>query len=311
MITARPRLAALTFTALGFLALVGCKGGGAANGKYIPEAATVVGGIDLAGVQDSKIWKDHVKAMVEAKGKDGLAAMTACNLGLDKWKSLTFGGTTDGGDAKVAIVIVADGIGKKDNLECAHGKLKESEGGKDPWTVKDDGKLLEMTDNGAIAYVIDDNTIAMAGKDWAADVAKLTKGEGKSAFDGALKDLIGRTDTGKQIWFAGTLPAAIGGMAAGQIGATPKDIAGYLDFSSGVAVQTSVGVATKDEADAVKTKIEGMYNLMVKDMAKAQGISDDTLGSVKFSTDGTAVTFEAKVSDEEVGKSIAKLAPML
>ena len=59
MITARPRLA-LTFCALGLFAVVGCKGGGAATGKYIPEAATIVGGVDLAGVQDSKLWKDHI-----------------------------------------------------------------------------------------------------------------------------------------------------------------------------------------------------------------------------------------------------------
>ncbi|MBL8942048.1 MAG: hypothetical protein JNK45_02820 [Myxococcales bacterium] len=310
MITARPRLA-LTFCALGLFAVVGCKGGGAATGKYIPEAATIVGGVDLAGVQDSKLWKDHIKGLVEAQGKEALDAMNGCNLGLDKWKSVTFGATAEGGGDKLAFVVVADGIGKKDNLECAFTKIKESDEGKDPWTVKEDGKVLELPDGQGTAYVIDDNTMAVAGKDWAADVAKLTKGEGKSVFDGALKDVIGRTDTGKQVWFAGALPEAVGGKAAGQLGATPKDVAGYVDFSSGMAVKASVGVASKDEAEAVKTKVEGLYNAVAKDMAKGQGISEDTLNSVKFGTDGAAFTFEAKASDEEIGKSIGQFMPKL
>lgn len=311
MITARSRNAVLTLTALGLLVLGGCKGGGAATGKYIPEAATVVGGADLAGIQDSKLYKDHFKTLVESKGKEALDAMAACNLGADKWKSVTFGMTADGGKDKVAVVLVADGLGKKENLECAHGKLKESEGGTDPWTVKEDGKVLELPDSGGIAYVVDDNTIAVAGKDWAADVGKLAKGEGKSVFDGSMKDLLARADTGKQVWFAGSLPEAIGGKATEMLGATPKDVAGYVDFSSGVAMQMSVGVASKDEAESVKTKIEGLFNAVAKDMAKKQGVSEDTLNSVKFGTDGTAFTVEAKGSDEDVGKSLAQVMPMM
>lgn len=311
MTTLRRRLAVLTLTAVGAIAIVGCKGSGAANGKYIPEAATVVAGFDLAGMQDSSLWKDQFKGMVESQGKDALAAMSACNLGLDKWKSATVGGTADGGNEKVAIVLVADGLGKKDNLECAHGKLKESEGGKEPWTVKEDGKVLELSNGDATAYVIDDDTIAIAGKAWSADVAKLVKGEGKSAFDGSLKDLIGRTDTGKHMWFAGVLPSEIGDKAKDQLGASVKDVSGHFDFSSGIAMQMAIGVASKDEAESVKTKVEALYTAVAKDMGKKQGISEDTLDSVKFDTDGTAFTFSAKASEDDVKKSLAPFMSML
>lgn len=305
----RTRLAAVTFAAFGLLAIVGCKGGAAASGKYIPEAANVVGGIDLAGIQSSKLWTDHLKGMVESKGKDQLDAMTACNLGLDKWKSVTIGASNDGDNDKMAVVVVADGIGKKENLECAFTKMKEKEG-TDPWTVKEDGKVLEMAKDGAVAYVVDDNTLAVAGKAWASDVQKLTKGEGKSVFDGEMKDLIGRADTGKQVWFAGKLPDAVGGMAKEQLGATPKDVAGYVDFSSGVAMQASVGVGTKEEAESVKTKVEALFAL-VKDKAKEVGASEGTINSVKFGTDGAAVTIEAKANDDDVKAGMEKLKPFM
>ncbi len=300
----RTRLAAVTFAALGLFAIVGCKGGAAAGGKYIPEAANVVGGIDLAGIQSSKLWNDHLKPMVEGKGKEQLDAMAACNLGLDKWKSVTIGASNDGDNDKMAVVVVADGIGKKDNLDCAFNKIKEKEG-KDPWTVKEDGKVLEL-EKGQVAYVVDDNTLAVAGKAWATDVQKLTKGEGKSVFDGEMKDLIGRADTGKQVWFAGKLPDGVGGMAKDQLGATPKDVAGYIDFSSGLAVQASVGVGTKEEAESVKTKVEALFAL-VKDKAKETGASEDAINSVKFGTDGAAVTFEAKASDDDVKNGMEKM----
>lgn len=313
LLTTRPaaiaRRTLTTSFAFALLAVAGCKGGGAASAKLIPESATVVGGADLAGLQKSKLWTDHLEGLVKAQGKDVLDAMEGCNLGLDKWQSVTFGMTESGGSDKIAIVVVADGLGKKENLDCAHGKLKEKEG-KDPWTVEEDGKVLKM-DKGGVAYVVDDNTVVMAGKDWADSVAALTKGEGKSAFDGALADVIGRTDSGKHVWFAGVLPESIGGKASAQLGATPKDVAGFVDFSSGLEVKASLGVASSDEAEAVKTKIEGMYNGMIKDMAKGKGVSADTLDNVKFGTDGSAFTVEAKASDEDVSKGMEQAKALM
>jgi hypothetical protein len=311
MTTVRRRLATLTFTALGALAIVGCKGSGAATGKYIPEGATIVAGFDVAGLQGTGLWKDQFKGLVESKGKEGLDAMAACNLGLDKWKTVTVGATPNAEKGEVAVVLVADGLGKKDNLECAHGKLKESEGGEEPWTAKEDGKVLELAKDGGTAYVIDDNTIVVAGKAWAADVGKLTKGEGKSVFDGSMKDLLGRADTGKHMWFAGALPSEIGDKAKDQLGASVKDVAGHFDLSGGIAMQMSIGVGSKDEAESVKTKVEALYTGFGKEMAKKQGMSDDSLDSVKFGTDGAAFTVSAKVSEDEVKKSMAPLMSML
>lgn len=289
---------ATTTFAFALLGVAACKGGGGDAAKFIPEAATIVGGIDLAGVQGTQSWKDN-KAMVESQGKEVLDAMTACNLGLDKWKSLTFGFDPAGGNEKMSAVIVADGLGKKENLDCAAGKMKEKNGGKDPWTSEEEGKTLKMEDGG-VAYVIDDNTIVVAGKAWAEDVKKLTKGEGKNAFDGPLKDVIGRTDTGKHVWFAGKLDDNAKGMAkmAGDIG-EPQDVAGWLDMSGGVELFVAVGLKSSDEATKAKDTVQAQFDGM-KAMAGQFGVPQAVVDSVKFDTKDTAVTVSAKASDADL-----------
>ncbi|MEM7153410.1 MAG: hypothetical protein AAF799_11250 [Myxococcota bacterium] len=291
--------------AVALLGVAACKGGGGDAAKFIPEAATVVGGADLAGLQKTKLWTDNLKGMVESNGKEQLAAMGECKLGLDKFKSVTFGVDPNGGDDKMAVVIAADGIGVKANLDCAHDKIKEKEG-KEPWTAEEDGKVLKMANGGAVAYVVDDNTLVVSGKDWAEDVKKLTKGEGKSAFDGSLKDVLGKTDTGKHVWFAGKVPEKEGKGAAEQLGAAPASFAGYADLSSGVETKILVGFASGDEAESVKTKVQGMWDGMFKDMAKAQ-TSEEVINSVKFGTSGEFFTVEAKASDADLAKSMEGL----
>jgi len=300
---------ATTTIAFALLGLAACKGGGGDAAKFIPEAATVVGGIDLAAVQGTQSWKDN-KAMIESQGKEQLDAMAACNLGLDKWKSVTFGVDPAGGDEKMAAVIVADGLGKKENLDCAAGKIKEQNGGKDPWTAENEGKTLKMED-GNVAYVVDDNTVVLAGKAWAADVEKLTKGEGKSAFDGALKDVIGRTDTGKHVWFAGKLPDDAKGAAKalGDVG-EPQDVAGWLDLSGGVELWVAIGFKSSDEATKAKEAGEKQFEA-VKGMAGQFGVPQGVIDSVKFDTKDSAATVTAKASDADLKTIQEKMGGMM
>ncbi|MCH9685569.1 MAG: hypothetical protein K0V04_29330 [Deltaproteobacteria bacterium] len=293
------RTFATTTFAVALLGVAACKGGGGgAAAKFIPEAATVVGGMDLSALQGTQSWKDN-KSMVESQGKEVLDAMGACNLGLDKWKSVTFGVDPNGGDGKMVVAVVADGLGKKENLECAAGKIKEK-AGEEPWTAEEEGKVLKMKDGGAVAYVVDDNTVVLAGKDWAEDVKKLTKGEGKSAFDGSLKDTIARTDTGKHIWFAGKLPDEAKGMAkmAGDIG-EPQDVAGWMDMSGGLELFVAVGLKSSDEAGKAKDAISTQFEAM-KGMAGQFGVPQGVVDSVKFDTKDTAFTVSAKASAEDM-----------
>ncbi|MCA9709149.1 MAG: hypothetical protein KDK70_25115 [Myxococcales bacterium] len=298
------RTFATTTFAFAILGVAACKGGAGDAAKYIPEAATVVGGVNIAAVQESQPWKDN-KGMLESQGKEVLDAMSACNLGLDKWKSVTFGVDPNSPDEKMAAVVVADGLGKKENLDCAAGKLKEKVG-EDPWTAEEDGKVLKMKD-GTVAYVVNENTLAVAGKGWAEDVKKLTAGEGKSAFDGSLKDVIGRTDTSKHIWFAGLVPDSAKGMAkaAGDVG-DPKDVAGWMDVGSGLEVFLAVGFASGDEATKAKDAGEAAWTGF-KGMIGQFGVPQGVIDSVKFDTSGNAATVTAKASSEDLTAIQAKV----
>jgi hypothetical protein len=300
---------ATTTFAFALLGLAACKGGGGDAAKFIPEAATVIGGADLAALQGTQSWKDN-KDKFEAQAKEQLDAMNACSLGLDKWKAVSFGADTSGDD-KWAATIVADGVGKKENLECAHGKLKEKMG-KDPWTAEEEGKLLKnFMDEGNAGYVVDDNTVVLAGKGWAEDVKKLTKGEGKSAFDGKLKDVIARTDTGKHMWLAGLADESMKEMAkgAGEIG-EPQDFAGWIDTSGGLEVWASVGFKSADDATKAKDSVQKMFDGF-KGMAGQFGVPQGVVDSVKFDTKDTAATVTAKISDSEMKELESKMGGMM
>lgn len=303
---AMKRTFATTTFAFAILGVTACKGGAGDAAKYIPESATIVGGMNLAAVQDSQSWKDN-KDQLTADGKEVLEAMEGCNLGLDKWKSVVFGVDPSNAQEKMAAVIVADGIGKKENIDCAAGKIKEK-AGEDPWTAEEDGKVLKMSDGGVVAYVVNDSTIAIAGKGWAEDVKKLTKGEGKSAFDGSLKEVIGRTDTGKHIWFAGLVPDSAKGMAKlpGAEMPEPKDVAGWMDVGSGLEVFLAVGFASGDDATKAKDAGEATWGGF-KGMAGQFGVPQGVVDSVKFDTSGSAATLTAKASNEDLKAIEAKL----
>lgn len=285
--------ATTTFT-LALLGVAACKGGGADSAKLIPDAATVVGGIDVKALVGSKAYTDNKDKIETGEFKEMVDAATACNLGTDKWKSVTFGADPD--KNQFAVIVNADGIGKDENLTCVAGKIKEKKG-EEPWKVeeKDGKKVLTMKDGQG--WVINDGSIVLASKDWVTAVGELVGGKGKSVFDGALKDVIGRADTGKHIWAAGNIPAsAAQGPAAGA-----KDAAVSLDLSGGVAIAASVGFASADEATKKKDELQKQFDEM-KGMAGAVGVPQTVVDSVKIDASGNAVTVAAKATDDDLKK---------
>jgi hypothetical protein len=287
--------ATTTFT-LALLSLAACKGGGADSAKLIPDAATMVGGADIKAVLASKAYTEN-KALIETGDtKEFLDAATACNLGTDKWKSVVFGGDTT--KQQFAIVVNADGIGKEENLTCINGKMKEKSG-KDAFKIEDkDGKKQLTMDDGGVGYIVNEGTLVVATKDWAAPVKELVDGKGKSVFDGALKDVIARADTGKHVWVAGTLPAE---MLKGSPGEGAKDATASLDLSGGVGVAASVGFATADEATKKKDELQKQFD-QFKGMAGGMGVPQTVVDSVKIDASGTTVTLAAKATEDDLSK---------
>jgi hypothetical protein len=285
--------ATTTFT-LALLSLAACKGGGADSAKLIPDAATVVGGVDLKAVVNSKLYTDNKALFENGESKEMLDAATACNLGTDKWKNIVFG--MDVTKSQHAAVINADGIGKEENLTCISGKIKEKSG-KEPFKIADDKKSFTSED-GNVGYIVNEGTIVLASKDWAAPVKELIDGKGKSVFDGALKDVIARADTGKHIWAAGNLP---GEMLKGSPGEGAKDAAASLDLSGGVAVNASVGFATAEDATKKKDEVQKQFDSF-KGMAGGMGVPQTVVDSVKIDASGTTVTVSAKATEDDVKK---------
>lgn len=285
--------ATTTFT-LALLGVAACKGGGADSAKLIPDAATMVGGVDIKALVGSKAYTDN-KAMIEqGEYKEFVDAATACNLGTDKWKSVTFG--ADPTKNQGAGVINADGIGKEENLACINGKIKEKSG-QEAFKIADDKKSITM-DDGSVGYIVNEGSLVVASKDWAAPVKDLIDGKGKSVFDGSLKEVIGRADTGKHIWFAGTLPAE---MIKGSPAEGAKDVAGSLDLSGGLAIAASVGFGSADEATKKKDELQKQFD-QFKGMAGGMGVPQPVVDSVKIDASGNAVTLAAKATDDDLKK---------
>lgn len=298
------RTFATTTLAVAVFSMTACKGGAGDAVKLVPDSATLIAGVDIKGVMGSKLYADN-KEKIEGSGKAQIEAAKKCNLGPDTWKSVVIGADPSKGEGAMVAVITADGIGKKENLECVHKEAKAANGDKEPFTIEEDGKVLKMDDDG-VGYVINDNTLAIAGKDWAASVKELRDGKGKNAMDGSLKDLVGRTDTGKHIWFAGKIPEDMAGMAKGA-GFTPKDASGWVDLSSGLALNAAIGA---DDAEKVSGELQKQFDAM-KGMATGQGVPQGVVDSVKIGNKDGALTFEMAASDDDITAIMKKAGGML
>lgn len=282
---ASPMEAAAAIHARGPLALVPASG------------TTIVGGLDLAGLQRTPSWQEN-EAMVEAQGKERLAAMAACDLGLDKWKSVTFGLDPEGGEDELVVVVVAEGIGRPETLACAANELQRQNGGKAPWMAQ--GTTLALADGGA-AHAIDADTLVVASKAFAAPVQQVIRGEAKSVQDGPLAAVIARADTTKHVWLAGTLPADSKRVTAlvGDVG-EPEDMAVWLDMSGGgVELAASVGFGSSEAATKAKQVTEAQFEAL-EAMASRLGVPQAAIDSVRFEASGTTATVTARISQADL-----------
>ena len=303
------RTFATTTLAVGLLlGTTACKGGGAAgdSAKLIPEAATVVGGLNLKSLVNSGTWKANEEKLKSAD-KDGvMEAAKACNLGPSTWKSIVFGADPSSNGKMVAVISV-DGVGKKENLECINKKAEEKGEKMFSEIKEEDGKVVVVNKDGdGKGWARDANTLVIAGKDWEGAVKELMGGKGKSAMDGPLKDVIARTNTSKTVWGAGNIPES---MASGPI-AGAKNAAGSIDFSSGLGVDASVAFGSADDAKAKAEELQKQFDAM-KGMAGSQGVPEGVTNSVKIEAKGDAVHVSAKASDDDVKKMSESVSKMM
>lgn len=270
--------------------------------KLVPEAASIIGGLDLAAIVAGPSWEKTSQSF-DADAKTAIEVATKCKVGPKTWKVAVVGAdpTTDA----VVMALSATGIGKKETLDCIHAEVK-AKNGSDPWTASEDGKTLDMGDGAG--HVVSDDLMVFASTAWGDSVKELIKGEGHAAADGALKSLIDRTDSAKHVWFAGRIPPDLSAMAAMAIGTSAKDVSGWIDLSAGLELSVMVGV---DDAATAKSTLEGQWN---EAKAAAAGVvPQSVVDSVKIGSKDDAVTLEAKASAADLdamSKSLGSMIPM-
>lgn len=290
----------LAATALfGLVGLTACPGGGAAGGsKLIPEQATIMVGIDVAGLMKTKLYTDN-KAEFEKQSeyKEMAEAAKGCNLDPETALTSVLVGTD--GKANFVAVLKGAGLGEEKNLTCIAEKGKEKNGGKVPFTIADDGgkKALKMEGDKGTGYIVDGSTLVIVSTPWAAAVKDLMDGKGKAAVDGPNKDLFARADQSKHIWGAGLVPAEMAG-GAKSMGAEPKDVSGSFDLSDGVAMKLAVGLASADQAKELKKKAdEAMPGAKIG--AAMFGLAK-AVETLKVDTKDNLLTVEAAISNDEL-----------
>ena len=284
---------------IGLVGLTACPGGGAAGGsKLVPEQATIMVGIDVAGLMKTKLYTDN-KAEFEKQSeyKEMAEAAKGCNLDPEKALSSVLIGTD--GKANFVAVLKGEGLGDEKNLTCIAEKGKEKNGGKVPFTIADDAgkKSLKMEGDKGTGYIVDGSTLVIVSTPWAAAVKDLMDGKGKAAVDGPNKDLFARADQSKHIWGAGLVPAELAG-GAKSMGAEPKDVSGSLDLSDGLAMKMAVGLASADQAKELKKKAdEAMPGAKIG--AAMFGLAK-AVETLKVDTKDNMITVEASITNDEI-----------
>jgi hypothetical protein len=299
-----------TLAATALLTIPACKGGASASGgKLIPEQATIMVGVDVAGLMKSKLYVDN-KAKLESQAgyKEMAEAAKACNLDPEKAVSSVLLGT----DAKdgFAVVFTGDGIGDEKNLTCVADKAKEKNNGKVPFTIADEGgkKTLKMDDG--TGYIIDARTVVIASKPWAAAVKDLVDGKGKAAVDGANKDIFSRADQSKHVWFAGVAPEQVAGMAkAGPVPVDVKDFSGSLDLSSGLGLKFAAGLGNDQQAADLKKKADEQLPMAKMGLALI-GLPATVADTVKIDAKGNVISLEMSMSDADLKTAQEKLGAL-
>ncbi len=293
-------LSLATTALIGLVGLTACKGGASSSGgKLVPEQATILVGVDVAGLMKTRLYTDN-KAEFEKQSeyKEMAEAAKACNLDPEKAVSSVLVGTD--GKANVVAVITGEGIGDEKNLTCIADKAKEKNGGKVPFTIADDGgkKALKMEGDKGTGYIVDGKTIVFASAPWAPAVKDLIDGKGKSATDGPNKDLFARADQSKHIWAAGLVPADLAG-GAKSVGADAKDFSVSFDLGDGLALKAAVGLASADQAKELKKKADEALP-GAKMMAGMMGIPAKAVDTLKVDTKDNQITVEASLSNDDI-----------
>jgi len=297
----------LSSLALSVLVLPACKGGASADAvKLVPDAAEFIVGMSPKAMSESDLYtKFSSKFENEADYKEFIAMFEDCGLKPLAFEAVVVGANQGG---EFVVIVAGDSVGKDDEATCVIKAVQKQAGDEQvAEVVKESGqKVINFTDGRA--FLVNDNMLALATTDWQDSVAELIDGKGTPAIENSKKDLMGKVDTKKAMWFVATVPAEVAGMAAmaGPEATEIKTVTGTVDLSSGVALEFTAGFGAEDKAKAAADMATSTVDGVKGDVPpELKGMMD----SLKIEASGSDVKISAKASGDDID-AVMKLAPM-
>lgn len=294
-----------TSLAVSVLLLPACKGGASADAvKLVPDEAEFILGLSPKSIGESELYKSLSPEFEKADDfKETVAMFEECGLKPLEFDAVVVG-ASQGGD--YVAVFAGNGVGKKDEAVCVIKNLQKQSGDEQVAdVVKEGGKnVINFTD--ARAYLINDNLLAVASTDWQDKVGELIDGKGSAAIENSKKDLVGKVDIKKAVWFVAQVPSELSGMAAlvAPELTEVKSVAGSFDLSKGVAIEFLAGFDSGDKAKAAADSVQSLFD-EVKGAAPSdlKGMTE----SVKIEASGSDVKISASASMDEVNVAKSQL----
>lgn len=287
-----------TSLVLSVLLLSACKGGASADAvKLVPDGADFIVGVSPKALSESELYAKFAPQFEnEADFKELMTTFKDCGLDPLKFEAVVVGANQT---QDFVAVIAGDAVGKQDEAVCIIKAMQKQAGDEEAAEVTKEGGKNVINGTDGRAYLINDNMIAITSKGWQDSVGELIDGKGSPAIENSKKDLMGKVDTKRPVWFVATVPADMAGQAAmaGPELAEVKSVAGSIDMSKGVAVELIAGFESAEKATAAADKAKGLF-----DMAKGQA-GDKLTGvteSVKIEASGNDVKFSASATMEDI-----------
>jgi hypothetical protein len=265
----------------------------------VPEKATFVVGIDLGALFASQAYADNRPVFEQGVRKAFVETTAACGLGSEQWQWATMGFDAA---SDFAIVLTADGIGRRETVACLREAAGRREGAK-PWT-KVDGTLERYSLGDEMsAWVLDDCTVVLTSPQWAPDVEPLVAGRGKSVVGGALDPALRRAVAAHHVWYAGLLMTM---SLNGSPFVDALDVSGHVDLSSGFAstslIEFPSATMASERANEMRKKFAD-----AKPMLASAGMPQGVLDRMQFGARDSLVAIEATTTPEELTKILGFL----
>jgi hypothetical protein len=273
--------------------------------RLLPDDATLLVGVDVAGVLESKLFGVYAPQLPPSLLGLGLGSV-ALDCGIDPLKlrpTLLVG--TDGEHA--IGVFTGDGVGDETRLICAANAMS-ARGGDGFIVVERTGLRGVWDDHKVVATVVDPRTVAFAVGPWVNKLADRLEFKGVAAMDGPVAPLFERPDRGAHLWVAGRIPTPRAAELAPSIGAEPHDIVLQLDLKSGFLLKVDIGFGTPEQIKKIEPSVTNAASTM-RAFGPMMGFSQKTTDSMVLAVAGTEVRFAMQMPTDELLTLLKKTLP--